>query len=173
VGERCPWCLGDEPPAQSILPVAQSPSDSHSATDPCADSPITQDLRRAQKRRGIFVMNIEPKHLDALQSLGYTESEARFLYIVATRSGYFVARQFLAFDGAHWGKRTAVFWGKLQAQKHAHIERHPKTGATYHVFSRGLYRLIEKENLRNRRIHGLDFIKRRIAILDFALANQP
>jgi hypothetical protein len=53
-------------------------------------------------------MNIEPGHLNALQALGYTEAEARFLHIVATHSGYFRARQFLGFHGAHWGKRTTV-----------------------------------------------------------------
>ena len=64
-------------------------------------------------------MNIKPSYLEALQALGYSESEARFLYIVATHSGYFVARQFLAFTCGHWGKRTTTFWGKLQAKKHA------------------------------------------------------
>ena len=44
-------------------------------------------------------MNIAPAHLEALQALGYTEQESRFLYIVATHSGYFTARQFLAFTG--------------------------------------------------------------------------
>jgi hypothetical protein len=116
-------------------------------------------------------MNIEPRHLSALQAFGYTESEARFLYIVATHSGYFRARQFLGFHRAHWGKRTAVFWSKLERQKHARIERFLKTGTIYHLFSRRLYRLIDKENLRNRRAHELDFIKRRIAILDFVLTN--
>jgi hypothetical protein len=111
-------------------------------------------------------MNIEPGHLGALQALGYTEAEARFLYIVATHSGYFRARQFLGFHHAHWGKRTTVFWSKLERQKHARTERFPKTGTIYHLFSRRLYRLIGKENLRNRRAHELDFIKRRIAILD-------
>jgi hypothetical protein len=117
-------------------------------------------------------MNIELGDLSALQALGYTESEARFLYIVATHSGYFRARQFLGFHRVHWGKRTMVFWSKLERQKHARIERFPKTGTIYHLFSRRLYRLIDKENLRNRRSHELDFIKRRIAILDFVLANQ-
>ena len=101
-------------------------------------------------------MKIEPKYLNALQALGYTEPEARFLYIVATHSGYFVARQFLAFDGAHWGKRTALFWSKLERLKHARIERFPKSGAIYHLFSRRLYRQIDKENLRNRRAHEID-----------------
>jgi len=111
-------------------------------------------------------MNIARSHLDALKALAYTEAEARFLYIVATHSGYFVARQFLAFQGVHWGKRTTVFWSKLDRQKHARAERFPKSGTIYHLFSRRLYRHIEKENLRNRRVHELDFIKRRIAILD-------
>src|ERR1700723_520942 len=32
-------------------------------------------------------MNIAPAHLEALEALGYTAEEARFLYIVATHSG--------------------------------------------------------------------------------------
>jgi hypothetical protein len=116
-------------------------------------------------------MNIAPAHLDSLQALGYTEEEARFLYIVATHSGYFVARQFLAFTGAHWGKRTTTFWRKLETHKHARTEYFPKSGVVYHLFSRRLYRQIERENLRNRRAHEIDFIKRRIAILDFVLLN--
>jgi hypothetical protein len=117
-------------------------------------------------------MNILPTHIESLEALGYTEIEARFLYIVATHSGYFTARQFLAFTGAHWGKRTTTFWSKLESKRHAHMERFPKSGVVYHVFARRLYRQIEKENLRNRRQHEIDFIKRRIAILDFVLLNQ-
>jgi hypothetical protein len=47
-----------------------------------------------------IILSIKPSYLEALQALGYCESEARFLYIVATHSGYFVARQFLAFTCA-------------------------------------------------------------------------
>ena len=117
-------------------------------------------------------MNISAAHLDALKAFGYTEEEARFLYIVATHSGYFLARQFLAFTGAHWGKRTTTFWHKLQDRKHVRIDRFPKSGVVYHLFSRRLYRQMERENLRNRRDHELDFIRKRIAILDFVLENQ-
>ena len=117
-------------------------------------------------------MNISAAHLDALKALGYTEEEARFLYIVATHSGYFQARQFLAFTGAHWGKRTTAFWHKLQERKHVRIDRFPKSGVVYHLFSRRLYRQMERENLRNRRDHAMDFIRKRIAILDFVLENQ-
>lgn len=117
-------------------------------------------------------MNISPSHLEALRALGYTKEEARFLYIVATHSGYFVARQFLGFTGSHWGKRTTTFCNKLQSQKHARRECYPMSGVIYHLFSRRLYRRIEKENLRNRRAHELDFIRRRLAMLDFVLTNQ-
>jgi hypothetical protein len=117
-------------------------------------------------------MNIARAHLDALQALGYTEAEARFLYLVATHSGYFTARQFLACTGAHWGKRTTSFWSKIERSRHARTERFPKSGVIHHLFSRRLYRQIEKENLRHRRAHEIDFIKRRIAILDFVIAHQ-
>jgi len=94
-------------------------------------------------------MNIAPVHIDALKALGYTEAEARFLYLVATHSGYFVARQFLAFANAHWGERTTTFWNKLHTQKHARAERFPKSGIVYHLFSRRLYHQIDRENIRN------------------------
>jgi len=116
-------------------------------------------------------MNILPAHLDALQALGYTEVEARFLYIVATHSGYFVARQFLRFTAAHWGYRTNTFWNKLQTQKHARTERFPKSGTVYHLFSRRLYRQIDRENIRNRREHEIEYVKRRIDMLDFVLSH--
>ena len=116
-------------------------------------------------------MNVKQTHLDALQALGYTETEARFLYHVATHSGYFVARQFLAFTSGHWGKRTTTFWGKLHTKKHARTEYFPKSGKVYHVFSRRLYSQIGRENLRNRREHEFDYIQRRIGILDFVLSR--
>ena len=117
-------------------------------------------------------MNIAPVYLKALKALGYTEAEARFLYIVATHSGYFVARQFLAFTDAHWGKRTTLFWDKLHTKRHARTECFPKSGTVYHLFSRRLYRQIDRENIRNRREHEIDHIQRRIGMLDFVLLNQ-
>ena len=117
-------------------------------------------------------MNIAPAHLAALEAIGYTEAEARFLYIVATHSGYFVARQFLAFTAARWGYRTNTFWNKLHTNKHARTECFPKSGTVYHLFSRRLYRQIDRENIRNRREHEIEFIQRRIGMLDFVLLNQ-
>jgi hypothetical protein len=117
-------------------------------------------------------MNIAPVHLEVLKALGYTEAEARFLYIVATHSGYFVARQFLAFSDSPGGKRTTIFSDKLHTKRHGRIECFPKSGTVYHLFSRRLYRQIDRENIRNRREHEIEHIQRRIAMLDFVLLNQ-
>ena len=115
--------------------------------------------------------SVKPSRLEGLQALGYSESEAHFLYVVATHSGYFVARQFLAFTCGHWGKRTTTFWNKLHAKKHARTEYFPMNGKVYHVYSRKLYGQIGRENLRNRREHEFEYIQRRIGILDFVLSH--
>lgn len=71
-------------------------------------------------------MNIKDIYLDSLKELGYTEIEARFIYIVATHSGYFTVRQFLDFAEAKRGKRSdkladklQYFCGALGIEKHA------------------------------------------------------
>jgi hypothetical protein len=117
-------------------------------------------------------VNIAPAHLDALKAFGYTEAEAEFLYIVATHSGYFRNRQFLIYTGAYWGSRTRNFFSKMARLRHVRTERFPKSGVIHQIFSRRLYHQIGRENLRNRRAHEIDFIKQRIAILDFVIANQ-
>lgn len=115
-------------------------------------------------------MNLPRTQIDALQALGYTEEEARFLYLVATHSGYFLARQFLGFTGA-WGKRTMPFRNKLPAARHTRTHRFAKGVAAYHLFSRKVYREIGRENLGNRREHALEYLRTRIAMLDFVLGN--
>jgi len=116
-------------------------------------------------------MNDIASKVQAIQALGYSEPEARFLYLVATHSGYFVARQFLGFTGTQWGKRTTLFWNKLQARQHAQTYRFAQGGTVYHLFSRKIYRQIGRENLRNRREHAYEYIRTRIAMLDFVLAK--
>ncbi len=52
-------------------------------------------------------MTISSEQLDALERLDYTLTEARFLYLVATHSGYFTCRQFLA--SARQAKGSVVY----------------------------------------------------------------
>jgi len=117
-------------------------------------------------------MKISDEHIAAVQALGYTADEARFLYIAATHSGYFVPRQFNAFAGAKWGKRSDRFIAKLESRGHATWRAYTRVGGVYHLFSKILYRVIDKENLRNRRRHSTEFIRTRLVLLDFVLTNQ-
>ena len=65
------------------------------------------------------------------------------------------------------GERTTSFWNKLHNKNHARTERFPKSGVVYHLFSRRLYHQIDRENIRNRRQHEIEYIQRRIGILDY------
>ncbi len=116
-------------------------------------------------------MNIDPENTAAITSLGYTPEEARFLYIVAMHSGYFVPRQFLVSTGTKWGKRSNHFAAKLESRGHATWREYDRTGGVYHLVSKTIYRRIGNENLRNRRRHSVEFIRTRLLLLDFVLAN--
>jgi hypothetical protein len=117
-------------------------------------------------------MNINPENIAAIASLGYTQDEARFLYLVAIHSGYFVPRQFLTSSGAKWGKRSNHFAAKLESRGHATWREYDRTGGVYHLVSKTIYRRIGNENLRNRRRHSVEFIRTRLLLLDFVLANS-
>src|ERR1700674_2307511 len=108
-------------------------------------------------------MNFPESSLANLSSLGYTEDEARFLYLVATHSGYFSMRQFLQFTGTKSGDKSMTFSQKLLAKGHA-------TARSF-LRNRLVYRAIDRENLRNRRAHSLEHIRTRLVALDFVLTH--
>ncbi len=116
-------------------------------------------------------MNISETQLANLRAFGYTESEARFLYIAATHSGYFTVRQFLEFAKAKSGKRSACFVEKLIALGHASAQRYTRKSLIYHIHSRRLFAGIGKDYLRHRREHELDHIKTQLLALDFILSH--
>jgi len=116
-------------------------------------------------------MNFPEVSLANLSSLGYTEDEARFLYLVAAHSGYFSMRQFLQFTGTKSGDKSMAFSQKLLGKGHATARSFLRNGLVYHLFSRIAYRAIGRENLRNRRAHSLEHIRTRLVALDFVLAH--
>ena len=117
-------------------------------------------------------MNIAEQDIAAIRALGYTEDEARFLYIVATHSGYFVPRQFLSLTGSKWGYRTDRLAKKLESRAHASWREYEGAGGVYHLFAKRLYSDIGKANLRNRRRHSVEFIRTRLVLLDFVIENR-
>jgi hypothetical protein len=116
-------------------------------------------------------MNISQDQPARLLDFGYTEVEARFLYLVATHSGYFTVRQFLDFAKAKSGKRNARLVEKLFSLGHASAQRYTRRSLVYHLCSRQLYSAISKDYLRNRREHELTHIKTRLLALDFILTH--
>ncbi|MGA7853191.1 MAG: hypothetical protein WCA15_07670 [Candidatus Acidiferrales bacterium] len=117
-------------------------------------------------------MKILPIHTQALCGFGYTEEEARFLYLVATHSGYFTCQQFLQFVGTKPGKRSVAFARKMVEKKHASSKEYLRHGRVFHLFSRNLYEAIGRENVRFRRVHSTEYIRTRLIALDFILHNQ-
>jgi hypothetical protein len=117
-------------------------------------------------------MNLTTVHIEGIKELGYTDSEARFLYIVVVFSGYFTLKQFLAFAGIGYGKRHASFAQKLLKKGPATVRDYLRRCSIYHLFSRSIYGQIEKDNLRNGKKHSFDFMRSRLILLDFILANQ-
>jgi hypothetical protein len=116
-------------------------------------------------------MKMPQDHIERIAALGYTESEARFLYLVATHSGYFTMRHFNDFAGVHRGKRCTLFAQKLLKHAHATMRDYMGRGSVFHLFSKTIYEPIEKENLVNRRRHSFDYIRTRLVQLDFLLEN--
>ena len=116
-------------------------------------------------------MNILPAHLAALCRLGYSDQEARFIYLVATHSGYFTRPQFLRFTRQTKGGILHRFTTKLLALGHVRATEYGRQMLVFHLYSRLVYGPIDKDNLHNRRRLSNELVRTRLFILDFVLAN--
>jgi hypothetical protein len=108
---------------------------------------------------------------EGLQLLGYTKRESEFLILVATHSGYFTSRQFRFFAQTESGSVSHAFIRKLLDRKHATYHAFRSGGRVYHLFARKVYQAIDRENLRTRKKHELDYVKTRLVALDFVLRH--
>jgi hypothetical protein len=116
-------------------------------------------------------MKMPEEQVERIAALGYTESEARFLYIVATHSEYFAMRHFKAFAGVQSGKRPTAFAHKLLKHAHATMRDYLGAGSVFHLFSRLIYGAIDVDNVRYRHQHSFDYIRTRLVQMDFLLEN--
>jgi hypothetical protein len=116
-------------------------------------------------------MRMPQEQVDRIAALGYTDREARFLYLVATHSSYFTLQHFNAFAAVHSGKRSMAFSQKLLKHGHATMRDYMGAGSVFHLFSRLIYGPIDKDNLRNRRRHSFDYIRTRLLQMEFLLEN--
>jgi hypothetical protein len=116
-------------------------------------------------------MNAKPEHIAAIRRLGYNETEAAFLYLVATHSGYFTRSHFLRYTQQNKGCLVHRFTTKTLTQGHATAKEYGYQTLIFHLFSRQIYGAIDKDNLRNRRQLSNELIRTRLLILDFVLCD--
>jgi hypothetical protein len=116
-------------------------------------------------------MTMTAFQLEGLHLLGYTKRESEFLFLVATHSGYFTNRQFKQYAQTESGSVSHTFIRKLLDRKHASYHAYRSGGRVYHLFARKVYQAIERENLRTRKKHELEYVKTRLVALDFVLGH--
>jgi hypothetical protein len=107
----------------------------------------------------------------AIHALGYTESEAKFLRIVALHSGYFVRRQFLRFTESAPGKRAQDFIDGLIARRHAKREIFRGDRHLFRLQSKTIYEALGQDDNRNRRERQPSTVRLRLMGLDFILEH--
>ncbi len=117
-------------------------------------------------------MNIAAEHLGAIERFGYTETESAFLYLVATHSGHFTQRQFLNFAQVQKGGTAWRLSHKAIQLEHVRSTRYANETLVYNLYSRLIYRAIDRENLRNRRRLSKELVRTRLLILDFVLKHS-
>ena len=110
--------------------------------------------------------------VEALQALGYARREARFLYVVAAHSGYFLRRQYEAFAGLARGASSTRFLRRAVDAKHIRSIPHSNRTEVFHLFSRSVYRAIGAEDNRNRRQRPHYSVKAKVMTLDFILGRR-
>lgn len=109
--------------------------------------------------------------ISALQSLGYTEREASFLFLVGAHSGYFLRRQFSYFADRQKGFIAQRFLEKAHAAGHVATIDCGQGFFLYHLFSKPLYRMLGNPDSQNRRRKGDGSIRARLMALDYVLEN--
>lgn len=115
-------------------------------------------------------MTIDP--ILALESLGYTEREAAFLYLVAIHSGYFLRRQFDYFTDRNKGALVMRFLEKARVAGHIEFLDYQQGWRVYHLFSRVIYRLLGDAESQHRRRKGDAQVRARLMALDYVLENN-
>ncbi len=101
----------------------------------------------------------------AVQGLGYTEREASFLVTVALHSGYFLMRQFSVTNG----KVSDRLAKKLAFYGHAAVTKCANKTLLFHLQAKAVYRALDQENNRHRRLHNPYHVRSKVMGLDYVL----
>jgi hypothetical protein len=108
----------------------------------------------------------------AVEALGCSPRQARFLALVALVGGYYVRRQYLTATGTRNGKNAQRFLDALVArQVAARCRYRADRGYVFRLQHRGLYRALGLDQNRNRRPAAPALIARKLMLLDVVLSE--
>lgn len=107
--------------------------------------------------------------ISAFESIGYTDREAAFLYLVAVHSGYFLRRQYCRLVRRERGAIAHQLIRKARAMGHVRSVECGEDGEVYHLTARPIYEALGMDDSQNRRLKGDGQIKARLMILDYVL----
>jgi hypothetical protein len=114
-----------------------------------------------------MTLNYDP--VPVLESVGYTEREAAFLYLVALHSGYFLRRQYGRFIQRERGAIAAQLLRKAVALGHLQSVACGQARFVYHLTAKEVYSAVGLATSQHRRLKGDAQIKSRLMVLDFVL----
>jgi hypothetical protein len=112
------------------------------------------------------------ERVNALEPLGFSERQTRFLVTVALHSGFCLRRHYTAFAGLKYGAGVRDFLDRLVARKLAtRLDFRPDRGHVYHLNACSIYAAIEQDDNRNRRRTSPALIARKLMLLDYVLGE--
>ena len=113
------------------------------------------------------------ERVQALEDLGFSERQTRFLVTVALHSGFCLRRHYAAFGGLTYGAGVRDFLDRLVVRKLAkRLTFRRDRGHVYHLHASRIYAAIGQDDNRNRRRTSAALIARKLMLLDYAL-EQP
>jgi hypothetical protein len=108
----------------------------------------------------------------AIQKLGFTERQARFLVTVLLHAGVCMDRQYCAFAGIRHGQKTQDFFAKLIERRFATMYRCAHGRARiFHLQRKTLYDVIGERDSRLRRPTPIARAIERLMVLDAVLTS--
>lgn len=116
-------------------------------------------------------MTLDYDPIPVMQSVGYTDREAAFLYVVAVHSGYFLRRQYARFIQRERGAIATQLLRKGIMLGHLQCIACGQARFVYHLSAREVYDAVGLASSRHRRLKGDAEIKCRLMVLDFVLSH--
>ena len=109
----------------------------------------------------------------ALEPLGFSERQTRFLVTVALHGGFCLRRHYMTFAGLKYGAGVRHFLDRLVANKLARrFAFRADRGHVYHLHHAAVFEAIGQRDNRNRRRASPALIARKLMLLDFVLAQS-